>query len=352
MAVSTRSLAQDELGRVIPLEAVLERFEGVRRRGSKYIALCPAHADREPSLEITMNADDTRILIHDFGGCDHTAVREAAGLTASDLRADSGGQRAENDRYLDRLWAKAQTQPWPGKSGASQWKLLEAHVENARIAGTHSGYGLSERAAAEAAGLGRKAVRSANYVLEWLGWLLPYYLGTAGKATRWELRIPEKCKLPPVKNAREELRASNALETGAHLHHPDLWRWSGLNPNSYRIARALSARPMTASELANALGLVPSTIRRRLKIMASAGMVARRDQCWTLLAFNPADIVAGTPADGASARQTEAHRRERQGYRIDYIARFGKDPYGADLKTGEVAQEVGTTVPRPASVAS
>jgi DNA-binding transcriptional ArsR family regulator len=110
---------------------------------------------------------------------------------------------------------------------------------------------------------------------------------------------------------------------------------------------------MTASELANALGLVPSTIRRRLKVMQSAGVVdTRGDHHWTLLEFEPADALAGTSAEGASARQAEAHRREREGYRVDYIARFGKDPYGADLESGEVAQEMSPIGDKPASVAS
>jgi hypothetical protein len=82
MAVSPRRPAQDGLGLVIPLEAVLERFQGVRRKGSKYIALCPSHPDREPSVEITMNADGTRILIYDSAAA--TTPRSAM-LPASPL---------------------------------------------------------------------------------------------------------------------------------------------------------------------------------------------------------------------------------------------------------------------------
>lgn len=49
---------------------VLDRLDGVRPTGTgRWIAKCPAHPDRSPSLSIR-ETDDGRVLLHDHGGCD------------------------------------------------------------------------------------------------------------------------------------------------------------------------------------------------------------------------------------------------------------------------------------------
>jgi hypothetical protein len=66
-------------------ERVLERLQGIRQTGpNRWLAKCPGHADRTPSLSIRQ-ADDGRLLLHDFGGCDVGAVLDAMGLTLGDL---------------------------------------------------------------------------------------------------------------------------------------------------------------------------------------------------------------------------------------------------------------------------
>lgn len=49
---------------------------GGRKAGGGWIARCPAHDDREPSLSIC-DADDGGILVHCFAGCVQSAVIEA-----------------------------------------------------------------------------------------------------------------------------------------------------------------------------------------------------------------------------------------------------------------------------------
>ncbi len=66
------------------VNAILEHLDGVRQtRPSRWIARCPAHEDRSPSLSIS-EVDD-RVLLHDFGGCATSAVLAALGLSLSDL---------------------------------------------------------------------------------------------------------------------------------------------------------------------------------------------------------------------------------------------------------------------------
>lgn len=51
---------------------------------SKWIAKCPAHEDRRPSLTIA-EADDGRILMHCFAGCGIDAITGALGIEIHDL---------------------------------------------------------------------------------------------------------------------------------------------------------------------------------------------------------------------------------------------------------------------------
>ena len=63
------------------VDLLLSRLDGVRRTGpDRWLARCPAHDDKRPSLAIR-ELDDGRVLVHDFGGCAVHDVLAAAGLT-------------------------------------------------------------------------------------------------------------------------------------------------------------------------------------------------------------------------------------------------------------------------------
>ena len=64
-------------------EDVLDRLEQVTGGKGKWMACCPAHQDKSPSLAI--NEADDRILVHCFAGCETSDVIAALGLTVSDL---------------------------------------------------------------------------------------------------------------------------------------------------------------------------------------------------------------------------------------------------------------------------
>jgi putative DNA primase/helicase len=51
----------------------LARALGGRRTGSHWMAPCPAHEDRDPSLSIR-DADDRKVLVHCHAGCDQSVV--------------------------------------------------------------------------------------------------------------------------------------------------------------------------------------------------------------------------------------------------------------------------------------
>ena len=73
------------------IETLLDRLDGVRETGpGKYVARCPAHDDRSPSLAVK-ECDDGRILLHCFAQCETENVLAARGLTFADLMPERIG---------------------------------------------------------------------------------------------------------------------------------------------------------------------------------------------------------------------------------------------------------------------
>ncbi|MGA8707706.1 MAG: CHC2 zinc finger domain-containing protein [Steroidobacteraceae bacterium] len=72
---------------------VLDRLERVKAIGpNRWVACCPVHRDRTPSLSIR-ETDDRRVLLHDFGGCAVGDVLAAIGLELRDLFNQPLGQQ-------------------------------------------------------------------------------------------------------------------------------------------------------------------------------------------------------------------------------------------------------------------
>ena len=74
------------------VDLVLSRLRRVRRSGGGWVACCPAHEDRSPSLSVREGRDG-RVLVHCHAGCRPEDVVAATGLTMRDLFADSGRRR-------------------------------------------------------------------------------------------------------------------------------------------------------------------------------------------------------------------------------------------------------------------
>ncbi len=59
---------------------LLNHLHKVKRTGSnRWVAQCPAHQDKGPSLSIR-EEDDGRVLLHCFAGCDVYSVLQSVGL--------------------------------------------------------------------------------------------------------------------------------------------------------------------------------------------------------------------------------------------------------------------------------
>jgi hypothetical protein len=62
------------------IEDILSRLEKVKRTGpGNWLACCPAHEDRSPSMTIA-ERDDGRILVHCHAECSFEAIAGAVGL--------------------------------------------------------------------------------------------------------------------------------------------------------------------------------------------------------------------------------------------------------------------------------
>jgi hypothetical protein len=70
---------------ISPIEILINQLGQVKRTGKgRFIACCPAHGDKHPSLAIR-ETDNGVILLHCFAGCDVGSVVGALGMKVSDL---------------------------------------------------------------------------------------------------------------------------------------------------------------------------------------------------------------------------------------------------------------------------
>lgn len=82
-------------------DTLLPRLEGVRNSGGAFVARCPAHEDRNPSLSIKPGTSQP-VVLHCHAGCDVDSILAALGLTFQDISAP----REERPRDADE-WTPA-----------------------------------------------------------------------------------------------------------------------------------------------------------------------------------------------------------------------------------------------------
>ncbi len=71
-------------------EHVLDRLDVASRNGEKATCFCPAHDDRDnPSL--SLKAENGRLLLHCFAGCQPEVIISEIGLEMKDLFVGGGG---------------------------------------------------------------------------------------------------------------------------------------------------------------------------------------------------------------------------------------------------------------------
>ena len=80
------------------ISAILDRFEHLKQTGpSRWLARCPAHDDKSPSLSIEDRNGFP--LLHCFAGCEASAVLAAVGATWAEIMPEREGyQAAQRDK--------------------------------------------------------------------------------------------------------------------------------------------------------------------------------------------------------------------------------------------------------------
>jgi len=99
-------------------EDILPKLSDVRRSGSGWIARCPAHDDRIPSLSLRIT-ESGRLLAHCFAGCAFDEIREALGLIGD--RFSPSPRKEETGPTLEQLEAQAKgVRIWKSAKPAQQ----------------------------------------------------------------------------------------------------------------------------------------------------------------------------------------------------------------------------------------
>lgn len=79
-------------------EEFVLRLERVKRTGNgSWLARCPAHEDRSPSLTVA-EKEDGRILVYCFAGCGIDAITAAVGVDITDLFPPKAIEHAPRER--------------------------------------------------------------------------------------------------------------------------------------------------------------------------------------------------------------------------------------------------------------
>lgn len=102
---------------------LLNVLQKVRRTSNGFMAQCPAHPDRNPSLAIREGVD--RILLYCFGGCSVGAICEAMGIEIRDLFFNTLPAEA----WKQRQQARREQKQAVYKQGIEEGRVIDARRE-------------------------------------------------------------------------------------------------------------------------------------------------------------------------------------------------------------------------------
>jgi hypothetical protein len=106
----------------VTLDEFVARFDGVQHRGSRYLMTCKAHADTNPSLQIT--AGDKGILLKCWSGCTLSEICQSLGISPADLFYDALDPDPHKRRAAARI--REQEQQVRERHADQQGTLLDA----------------------------------------------------------------------------------------------------------------------------------------------------------------------------------------------------------------------------------
>jgi hypothetical protein len=107
-------------------ESVLDRLNVVSRNGEKAMCFCPAHDDRNnPSL--SLKAENGRLLLHCFAGCQPEDIVSQTGLEMKDLFVEGGGGSSIPSSTPARLHARGEKAHAQAENGRASGDARSEH---------------------------------------------------------------------------------------------------------------------------------------------------------------------------------------------------------------------------------
>lgn len=92
------------------IEIILNQLSKAKKHGDGFMACCPAHDDKTPSLSL-MELPDGRILMKCFAGCDVNSILNALGLSVTDLFPKNGLGYYKSFKTLEREIQSRKAEP-------------------------------------------------------------------------------------------------------------------------------------------------------------------------------------------------------------------------------------------------
>src|SRR5918993_1496767 len=107
-------------------EDVLDKLDVTSRSSEKAMCFCPAHDDRNnPSL--SLRAENGRLLLHCFAGCQPEDIVSKVGLGMQDLFAERGGESSIPPNTPARLHAQSENSHSNGQNGRASVDARSDH---------------------------------------------------------------------------------------------------------------------------------------------------------------------------------------------------------------------------------
>lgn len=83
---------------LLNIDEILSRLKGVKNYGKYYMACCPAHKDKNPSLSISEK--NGNVILHCFAGCSDESICEALGVSKEDLKPKKQSTYNTEKKYM------------------------------------------------------------------------------------------------------------------------------------------------------------------------------------------------------------------------------------------------------------
>lgn len=115
------------------IEAFLDKFEKVKSSGhGKWMASCPCHSDRNPSVSIK---DDNGVILMQCFGCGASGpeIAQALGLDISELFPASDNFDASKAQYKRSLFPAGQVLEGLHMEIFTAWMIAKDMIENGTI---------------------------------------------------------------------------------------------------------------------------------------------------------------------------------------------------------------------------